>query len=119
MMQKKAIIKYLLGSLVLVTLIGLGLSKIYLKSNTTEHKETLEENKCTSKKFTNQYSFVYDTFDSYKSKGNDNFNDITDTVDDSIFSYDCEEIKDECGNTWYGVVFYKWSSEKGEYKFYY
>ncbi len=54
-----------------------------------------------------------------KKQGNNDFNNMTDNVDDSVFSYGCEAVKDDCGDTWYGVVFYKWSEEKGEYPYYY
>ena len=90
-------------------------------TTTTTTKTTTEKttNKCVSKKFKNKYTYAYKTKDECKKEGNNAFNNITDNVDDSIFSYGCEEVKDDCGDTWYGVVFYKWSEEKGEYPYYY
>ncbi len=85
-------------------------------STTTTIKTT---SKCVSKKFKKKYTYAYKTKDECKKEGNNAFNNITDNVDDSIFSYGCEEIKDDCGDTWYGVIFYKWSEEKGEYPYYY
>lgn len=87
--------------------------------STTTKTTTTKTSKCVSKKFKKKFTYVYNTKDECKKEGNNAFNNITDTVDDSIFSYGCEEIKDDCGDTWYGVVFYKWSEEKGEYPYYY
>ena len=75
--------------------------------------------KCVSKKFKKKYTYAYKTKEECKKQGNNDFNTITDTVDDTIFSYGCEAIKDDCGDTWYVVIFYKWSEEKGEYPYYY
>lgn len=85
-------------------------------TTTTTIKTT---SKCVSKKFKKKFTYAYKTKDECKKEGNDAFNSITDNVDDSIFSYGCEEVKDDCGDTWYGVIFYKWSEEKGEYPYYY
>ncbi len=85
-------------------------------TTTTTIKTT---SKCVSKKFKKKFTFAYKTKDECKKEGNNAFNNITDNVDDSIFSYGCEEVKDDCGDTWYGVIFYKWSEEKGEYPYYY
>ena len=85
-------------------------------TTTTTIKTT---SKCVSKKFKKKFTYVYKTKDECKKEGNNAFNNITDNVDDSIFSYGCEEVKDDCGDTWYGVIFYKWSEEKGEYPYYY
>lgn len=85
-------------------------------TTTTTIKTT---SKCVRKKFKKKYTYAYKTKDECKKEGNNAFNNITDNVDDSIFSYGCEEVKDDCGDTWYGVIFYKWSEEKGEYPYYY
>ena len=85
-------------------------------TTTTTIKTT---SKCVSKKFKKKFTYAYKTKDECKKEGNNAFNNITDNVDDSIFSYGCEEVKDDCGDTWYGVIFYKWSEEKGEYPYYY
>ena len=85
-------------------------------TTTTTIKTT---SKCVSKKFKKKYTYAYKTKDECKKEGNNAFNNITDNVDDSIFSYGCEEVKDDCGDTWYGVIFYKWSEKKGEYPYYY
>ena len=85
-------------------------------TTTTTIKTT---SKCVSKKFKKKFTYAYKTKDECKKEGNNAFNNITDNVDDSIFSYGCEEVKDDCGDTWYRVIFYKWSEEKGEYPYYY
>lgn len=86
------------------------------QTTTTTIKPT---SKCVSKKFKKKYTYAYKTKDECKKEGNNAFNNITDNVDDSVFSYGCEEVKDDCEDTWYGVIFYKWSEEKGEYPYYY
>jgi hypothetical protein len=78
-----------------------------------------EEKKCIAKKFDKKYSYVYDSMDVCKKKGNDAFNELTDANEPDIFAYGCQEIVDDCGTKWYGVVFYKWSEDQGEYPFYY
>lgn len=87
---------------------------------TTTSKTTVATTKaCTSKKFSHKYSYVYDTADECKHKGNDAFFYVVDNVDTSVFVYSCEQITDECGKSYYGVYFMSYSPEKGEYKFYY
>lgn len=63
---------------------------------------------CTPKKFNNKYSYVYSTKDECVSKGNESFIEVFENIDDSIFTYSCEEIIDECGEMWYGVYFNRW-----------
>lgn len=87
------------------------------QTNVEEPKK--EEKKCQSKKFTKKYTYVYDSEETCKKEGNNNFFYVADNVDDTVFSYGCEKIVDECGATYYGVIFYKWSEEKGEYPFNY
>lgn len=90
-------------------------------TTTTTTKTTTEKttSKCVSKKFKKKFTYAYKTKEECKKQGNNDFNNMTDNVDDSVFSYGCEAVKDDCGDTWYGVVFYKWSEEKGEYPYYY
>jgi uncharacterized repeat protein (TIGR02543 family) len=93
-------------------------------NNTTNNSSTNSENKseeqkCIAKKFDKKYSYVYDSMDVCKKKGNDAFNELTDANEPDIFAYGCQEIVDDCGTKWYGVVFYKWSEDQGEYPFYY
>lgn len=61
---------------------------------------------CTPKKFDNTYSYVYSTQDECKTGGNLAFMDITEDGTSDIFAYGCREIVDECGTTYYGVIFY-------------
>ena len=85
----------------------------------TTSTTTKTTSKCVSKKFKKKFTYAYKTKEECKKQGNNDFNNMTDNVDDSVFSYGCETVKDDCGDTWYGVVFYKWSEEKGEYPYYY
>lgn len=88
------------------------------KTNTevVEKNNNTEEKKCESKKFSKKYSYVYETKDVCVKEGNLAFFEISDNVDTDVFSYGCEEIVDDCGQKWFGVIFYKWSEELGQYK---
>lgn len=88
------------------------------KSNTepVEKNNNTEEKKCESKKFSKKYSYVYETKDVCVKEGNLAFFEISDNVDTDVFSYGCEEVVDDCGQKWFGVIFYKWSEELGQYK---
>lgn len=79
----------------------------------------LEEPTCIAKKFTNKYTYVYDSMDECKKNGNDAFNELIDNGEQDVFAYGCEEIVDDCGTKWYGVIFHKWSEDQSEYIFYY
>lgn len=75
-----------------------------------------EEAKCTPKKFKNNYTYVYEDKDTCVRNGDQmdawNYfraNGIPATI------YGCEEIVDECGNTYYGVYY---GNTEGE-RFYY
>ncbi len=65
----------------------------------------VESPSCTPKKFDNTYSYVYSTKDECKNNGYSVF----ETLDDSLFSFGCDEIVDECGTTWYGLYFLRYS----------
>ena len=73
---------------------------------------------CTPKKFNQQYSYVYTTFEECKKEGNNAFFYIADNVDNRVFSYNCSAIKDECGSTWYGVYFYIWENDREKILYY-
>lgn len=97
-----------------------SMTETALAPTTTTKTTTIKTtNKCVSKKFKKKFTYAYKTKEECKKLGNNDFNNMTDNVDDSVFSYGCETVKDDCGDTWYGVVFYKWSEEKGEYPYYY
>lgn len=61
---------------------------------------------CTPKKFDNTYSYVYTTQEECMKGGNIAFLEITEDETSDIFSYECQKIIDECGTTYYGVIFY-------------
>lgn len=73
---------------------------------------------CTEKKFSNTYSYVYSTKEECKLNGSSVFDDVYENKDDTIFSYGCDTIIDDCGNTWYGIYFLRYS-ENGNIKLYY
>lgn len=77
-------------------------------NNTTENKEVSNEKSCTPKKFSPKNSYVYETMDICKAHGNTDFLDVSDNINSNIFAYGCKEIKDDCGDTWYGVIFYEY-----------
>lgn len=128
--NKKDLTKRILGNLTTTKSVDIGYNYqknidesilIETTSTTTTTKTTTIKttNKCVSKKFKKKFTYAYKTKEECKKQGNNDFNNMTDNVDDSVFSYGCEAVKDDCGDTWYGVVFYKWSEEKGEYPYYY
>lgn len=75
-----------------------------------------EEVKCTPKKFKNKYTYFYEDKDTCVKNG-----DHMDAWDYfkangiSAYTYGCEEIKDECGNTYYGVYYGNMDGEKYYY----
>lgn len=86
-------------------------------NNEQPKQETIEKPQvptCTAKKFDNTYSYVYTTKEECNLKGNDAFTTVSETRDSSIFSYGCKEIVDNCGTTWYGVYFSRWSEIEGQ-----
>ncbi len=82
----------------------------------TPEEPKQEEVKCTPKKFKNRYTYFYDDKETCVKNGDQidawNYfraNGIPATI------YGCEEIVDECGNTYYGVYY---GNTEGE-RFYY
>lgn len=88
-------------------------------TTTTVAEPTTTAAQCKSKKFSNKYSYVYKTFEECKKQGNYAFFDVVDNVDSSVFVYECDLIKDDCGEEFYGVSFMAYAEGKGEYKYYY
>ena len=83
---------------------------------TVSEEPKQEEVKCTPKKFKNRYTYFYEDKDTCVKNGDQidawnyfSANGIPATV------YGCEEIVDECGNTYYGVYY---GNTEGE-RFYY
>ena len=68
----------------------------------------LDNNSCESKKFSKQYTYVYETMEECTSKGLDNYNYVYDEINKNVTSYGCEEIIDDCGEKFYGVYFNIW-----------
>ena len=76
-------------------------------------KEEIQENKqeepqktCTPKKFQNPYKYAYETMEECKKESQSTaFFDITDNIDDRVFTVNCDTIVDDCGTTWYGVSY--------------
>ena len=87
-------------------------------TDTSNDEQSKEDNdvknetpSCTPKKFDNTYSYIYTTKDECVSKGNDAFMNVSENIDDTIFSYGCKEIVDDCGTVWYGVYFSRWAED--------
>ncbi len=71
-----------------------------------ELKNTDNQEKCTSKEFSEPYKYVYETLDECtKESQSTAFFDITDNVDERVFTVNCELITDSCGTEWYGVSY--------------
>lgn len=86
------------------------------EKTTTKKKTTA----CREKKFDKKYSYAYKTKKECMKEGNLAFLDISDNINKDVFAYDCRQIKDECGNTWYGAFFYIYNQKTSkEEEFYY
>ena len=65
-----------------------------------------KEEKCTPKEFSEPYKYVYETLDECtKESQSTAFFDITDNIDERVFTVNCELITDSCGTEWYGVSY--------------
>lgn len=73
-------------------------------SNSGSNKE--EKPTCVSKKFDEKYKYVYEDEKTCHKEGESTaFFDITDNVDDRVFTINCDKIVDDCGKTWWGVSY--------------
>ena len=73
-------------------------------SNSGSNKE--EKTTCVSKKFNEKYKYVYEDEKTCHKEGESTaFFDITDNVDDRVFTINCDKIVDDCGKTWWGVSY--------------
>ena len=81
---------------------------ITMPETTTTKKKTTAKT-CTSKKFKNKYTYVYDTEAKCKENGYRDFDNVYDNVNDKVSTFGCEKIVDECGKAYYGVYFNVWS----------
>lgn len=72
---------------------------------------------CTAKKFSKKYTYVYSDEKTCLHEGNNAFYEVTDNnkVSDEIFTFSCEKIIDDCGNTYYGVYFNAFASDGSVY----
>lgn len=72
---------------------------------------------CTAKKFNKKYTYVYADEKTCMHEGNNVFYEVTDNnkVSDEIFTFSCEKIVDDCGNTYYGVYFNAFASDGSVY----
>ena len=72
---------------------------------------------CTAKKFNKKYTYVYSNETTCLHEGNNAFYEVTDNnkVSDEIFTFSCEKIIDDCGNTYYGVYFNAFASDGSVY----
>lgn len=77
------------------------------KTTTTTTKKTTS---CT-KVFKNKYSVVTKDKTTCMKEGNIKFMDLSDAGVD-IFAYGCEEIKDNCGDTYYGAFYWRYDHDK-------
>ena len=75
--------------------------------NKIEEKEEIKSQKtCTPKKFQEKYKYFYATeAECHKEGESTAFFDITDNVDNRVFTINCDKIVDDCGTTWYGVSY--------------
>lgn len=98
-------------------------SKTEIKEETKKEEvkeETVipQQPSCTAKKFDKKYSYVYKTKDECVSKGNNAFMEVYENIDNKVFTYGCSEIVDDCGDTWYGVYFNRFTEDGSVVKVY-
>ncbi len=74
---------------------------------------TKQEEKTTSctKVFKNKYSVATKGKTACMKEGNLKFLDLSDAGED-IFAYDCEEIKDNWGHTYFGAFYWRYDHSK-------
>ena len=76
------------------------------KQEKVKEEETKPQNTCTPKKFQEKYKYFYATEEECHKDGESTaFFDITDNVDERVFTINCDKIVDDCGTTWYGVSY--------------
>lgn len=86
------------------------------KEETTKEEPKQEEVKCTPKKFKNKYTYFYEDKDTCVKNGDHQEAwDYFKANGISAYVYGCEEIKDDCGNTYYGVYYGNMDGEKYYY----
>lgn len=77
-----------------------------LNEDETQEDSDLDTQACTPGNFDEAYSYYYATLDECTRESQSTaFFDITDNIDDRVFTVNCDEIVDECGTTWYGVSY--------------
>lgn len=74
---------------------------------------------CIPKNFDKKYSYVYETKEECIKQGNNVFIEVYETIDNTIFTYSCEQITDDCNKTWYGIYFNRWGEDEQPIKVYY
>ena len=103
-----------------ITLVAVIVPNIALASKKTtivdKKPDILLTNQCISKKFAHDYTYVYETNDECIKEGYNAFYKITEHVNENVFTFACDEIKDECGKTWYGVSFNIYDSVEDQIK---
>ena len=64
-----------------------------------------------------KYTYVYDDYDTCRSKGNAIFLDVSDNINNEVMVYNCEKVTDSNGKVYYGLFFYTDTNEDA--RFYY
>lgn len=82
-------------------------TKVEVNQDESKEEPKVEEPKCIAKKFSKKYTYFASTKEECKNLG---YNAIYELEDNGIMydTFGCEEIKDDCGETYYGVYFNKW-----------
>ena len=105
------------GVLLSITLIAVTVPNIVLANN--KPKNIVQEkpwiltqtNSCISKKFKEKYTYVYQTKEECIHEGYRIFEDESASIDERIFTFSCDEVIDDCNETWYGIYFNIFDSE--------
>lgn len=108
------------GVLFSITLLATVIPNIVIASKQDHIVDTKPEilliNQCIPKKFEHDYTYVYETNEECLKEGYNAFYEITEHVNENVFTFGCDEIKDECGKTWYGVSYNIYDSVEEQIK---
>ena len=108
------------GVLFSITLLATVIPNIVIASKQDHIVDTKPEilliNQCVSKKFNQNYSYVYETQEKCNEEGYNAFNEVSENINPEVFTFGCDEIIDDCGKTWYGVSYNIYDSVEEQIK---
>lgn len=80
-------------------------------TKSTTKKSTIKKTTSCTKVFSKKYSVVTKDKESCQKQGNLKFLELSDNGE-GVFAYECEEIKDACGDVYYGAFYWIYDHDK-------